>query len=169
MSSILRKLSVVCPAYQEEDVLPRFHAELASVLSRLESEYTIEVIYVDDGSRDGTLAGLRRLAASDRRVRYLSLSRNFGHQVALTAGLDHATGDVIVTLDSDLQHPPERVSALLEPLENNSADFAVGSRYVDGGSMEEQFGAGRRLLSQFAKLSFDVSQSLTRRWIVFFA
>jgi dolichol-phosphate mannosyltransferase len=68
---------------------------------------------VDDGSRDGTLPILRDLAAADPRVRYLSLSRNFGHQAALTAGLEHATGDVVVSMDSDLQHPPELLPALL--------------------------------------------------------
>lgn len=114
MSTPLPRLSVVCPAYQEEEVLPRFHAALGPVLDTLAADYEVEVVYVDDGSVDGTLAILRQLAAGDRRVRYLSLSRNFGGQAALTAGLEHATGDVVVTLDSDLQHPPELVPTLLE-------------------------------------------------------
>jgi dolichol-phosphate mannosyltransferase len=109
-----RRLSIVCPAYEEEEVLPRFHAELSTVLAGLEREYEIEILYVDDGSRDGTLTYLRSLAAADPRVRYLSLSRNFGHQAALTAGLEHATGEVIISLDSDLQHPPELIPKLLE-------------------------------------------------------
>jgi len=108
------KLSVVCPAYEEEEVLPRFHAELTAVLDRLADQYTIEILYVDDGSRDRTLEVLRRTAAADPRVRYLSLSRNFGHQAALTAGLEHASGDVVITLDSDLQHPPALIPVLLE-------------------------------------------------------
>src|SRR5260370_34306596 len=114
MSSSVCKLSIVCPAYEEEEVLPRFHAELCAVLATLKRDYQIEIIYVDDGSRDGTLAFLRNLAAVDPQVRYLSLSRNFGHQAALTAGLEHATGDVIVSMDSDLQHPPELIPALLD-------------------------------------------------------
>jgi glycosyltransferase involved in cell wall biosynthesis len=114
MSTPLPRLSVVCPAYQEEEVLPRFHAALGPVLDALAADYDIEVVYVDDGSVDGTLQVLRQLAAADRRVRYLSLSRNFGGQAALTAGLEHATGEVVVTLDSDLQHPPEFVPKLLE-------------------------------------------------------
>ena len=112
--TVSRKLSIVCPAYEEEEVLPRFHAELCAVVAGLQREYDVEIIYVDDGSRDGTLAYLRSLAASDPRVRYLSLSRNFGHQAALTAGLEHATGDIVVSLDSDLQHPPDLIPALLE-------------------------------------------------------
>jgi dolichol-phosphate mannosyltransferase len=114
MSASVRKVSVLCPAYEEEAVLPRFHAELTAVLDALPPEYEAEVIYVDDGSEDGTLAVLRRLAAADRRVRYFSLSRNFGHQAAITAGMEHATGDAVITLDSDLQHPPALIPTLLE-------------------------------------------------------
>jgi len=114
MTARVCKLSVVCPAFDEEEVVPRFHAELAAVLDGLGEGYDVEVLYVDDGSRDGTLEVLRRLAAIDGRVRYLSLSRNFGHQAALTAGLRHACGDVVITLDSDLQHPPALIPALLE-------------------------------------------------------
>jgi dolichol-phosphate mannosyltransferase len=109
-----RKLSVVCPAFNEEEVLPHFHRELCAVLATLEADYDIEVIYVDDGSRDGTLAVLRELAERDARVRYLSLSRNFGHQAALTAGIEDARGDAVITMDSDLQHPPELLPVLLE-------------------------------------------------------
>jgi dolichol-phosphate mannosyltransferase len=114
MSTPVCKLSIVCPAYEEEDVLPVFHAELSAVLDGLGPGYQIEVLYVDDGSRDRTLAILRRLAAADPRVRYLSLSRNFGHQAALTAGMEHAAGDVVITMDSDLQHPPAVIPQLLE-------------------------------------------------------
>lgn len=108
------RLSVVCPAYQEEDVLPRFHAALVPAVAPLEPAFELEILYVDDGSRDGTLGVIRGLAAADSRVRYVSLSRNFGHQAALTAGLDHATGDAVVSLDSDLQHPPALIPSLVE-------------------------------------------------------
>src|SRR3954447_22256666 len=95
-------LSVVCPAYQEEEVLPLFHTSLTAALLPLAGRFRLEILYVDDGSRDRTLPVLRQLAAGDPRVRYLSLSRNFGHQAALTAGLDHARGDAVVSIDSDL-------------------------------------------------------------------
>jgi dolichol-phosphate mannosyltransferase len=113
MTATTHKLSIVCPAYEEEEVLPRFHAELIAVLDRLGPDFEAEIIYVDDGSRDGTLAILRRLAERDGRVRYLSLSRNFGNQAALTAGLEQARGDVVITMDSDLQHPPAVIPELL--------------------------------------------------------
>src|SRR5713101_1817031 len=106
MARELQKISIVCPAYEEEEVLPLFHHELISVLHPLEDTYDTEIIYVDDGSRDRTLAVVRALAAQDRRVRFLSFSRNFGHQAALTAGLEHALGDAVIIKDYNLQHPP---------------------------------------------------------------
>jgi glycosyltransferase involved in cell wall biosynthesis len=113
MTTPLPKLSVVCPAFEEEEGLPFFHQELGRVLDSLSHAYDCEIVYVDDGSKDGTLRVLRALAGKDARVRYLSLSRNFGHQVALTAGLDHADGDVVISLDADLQHPPDLIPQLL--------------------------------------------------------
>lgn len=105
-------LSVVSPAYNEEAVLPPFHQELVKVLDTLE-EFDVEIVYVDDGSTDATPAVLARLAMADPRVHYLRLSRNFGHQAALTAGLEYARGDVVVSMDSDLQHPPAVIRELL--------------------------------------------------------
>jgi dolichol-phosphate mannosyltransferase len=114
MAAPLCKVSIVCPAFEEEEVLPHFHAELCAVLTGLEGDHEIEILYIDDGSRDGTLDYVRHLAATDPRVRYLSFSRNFGQQSALTAGMEHASGDVVITLDSDLQHPPNLIPVLLE-------------------------------------------------------
>lgn len=114
-------LSIVAPAFEEERALPMFHEHLARVLDSLDNEYDVEVIYVDDGSADGTLTVLRHLSEADRRVRYLSLSRNFGHQAALTAGLEHATGDLIITMDADLQHPPEIIPRLLREWKKGAA------------------------------------------------
>ena len=95
--------------------LPDMNArELCSVLAQLEATYDVEILYVDDGSCDGTLEVIHQLAHGDKRVRYLSLSRNFGHQAALTAGLEHAQGDVVITMDTDLQHPPALVPRLLQ-------------------------------------------------------
>lgn len=108
------KLSIVCPAFEEEEVLPHFHSELCAALASLQNEYDFEIIYIDDGSRDGTLHYLRHLSVGDPRIRYLSFSRNFGQQAALTAGMEHARGDAVITLDSDLQHPPSLIPALVE-------------------------------------------------------
>ncbi|MDP9349507.1 MAG: glycosyltransferase family 2 protein [Gemmatimonadota bacterium] len=99
-------LSVVVPCYNEEEVLHTTHRRLVEVLARLE-DLEFEVVYVDDGSRDQTPAILRQLQEEDDRVRVLRFSRNFGHQLAVTAGVDHASGDAVVLIDADLQDPPE--------------------------------------------------------------
>ncbi len=114
MQSSKLKLSIICPAYEEEQALPTFHQELLRVVQELEAEFAVEIVYVDDGSRDGTLGHLRNWARSDGRVRYLSLSRNFGHQAALTAGLETCQGDLVVMMDSDLQHPPRLLPKLID-------------------------------------------------------
>ena len=106
----LALLSVVAPVYQEEATIDRFCTAVADALSGV----PYELILVDDGSTDQTPAKLAQLAAEDRRIKVVLLSRNFGHQAALTAGLDHAGGNVAVTLDSDLQDPPSLIPKLLE-------------------------------------------------------
>ena len=98
-------LSVVVPCHNEQDVLPSTAERLRAVLSQLPGAY--EVIFVDDGSTDHTLNTLRKLQSLHPEFRVLTLSRNFGHQLAVTAGVDHAKGDAIVLIDADLQDPPE--------------------------------------------------------------
>ncbi len=105
-------LSLVVPCFNEEEVLPATHARLTRVVQTL-VEFDYEIIYIDDGSRDRTAAILRELQASDARVRVLRLSRNFGHQVAATAGLDVADGDAVVLIDADLQDPPEIIPEMV--------------------------------------------------------
>jgi glycosyltransferase involved in cell wall biosynthesis len=104
-------LSVVAPVFNEEEVLPEFHRRLTVVLDAI-CEST-EVVYVNDGSRDSTLDLLRQIHQGDPRVAVVNLSRNFGKELALTAGLDHARGEFVVVIDSDLQDPPEMISSLL--------------------------------------------------------
>jgi glycosyltransferase involved in cell wall biosynthesis len=103
---------LVVPAFDEEEVLPATHAEITRVMETLGVDWSI--VFVNDGSRDHTLDVLEDLYRRDERVSYISLSRNFGHQSALAAGLDHADGDVVITLDADLQHPPELIATLLD-------------------------------------------------------
>ncbi len=107
-----RLLSVVAPAYDEEDTLPQFAEEVGAVLGPLADDY--EIVVVDDGSRDRTLSVLTELSRQDPRIRWISLSRNFGHQAALLAGLEHASGDVVVTMDADLQHPPALLPQMVD-------------------------------------------------------
>lgn len=106
------KISVVVPLFNEEAVLPQFHFRLLRVMEGLGSDY--EVIYVDDGSRDRSLELAHRLKADEARVGIVELSRNFGKEAALTAGLDVAGGDAVVIIDADLQDPPELIPALVD-------------------------------------------------------
>src|SRR3954463_11735423 len=98
-------LSLVLPIFNEESVIPELHARLQEFLRQL--GLTAEVIFVDEGSHDRSLDKLRALAAAEPRYRVLSFARNFGHQAAITAGLDHAHGEAVVVMDADLQDPPE--------------------------------------------------------------
>jgi glycosyltransferase involved in cell wall biosynthesis len=104
-------LSVVVPAYNEQEVLAEFHRRLAAVLDKLPARS--EIVYVNDGSRDGTLLLMQRMRAEDPRVSIVDLSRNYGKEIALTAGLDHACGDAVVVIDADLQDPPELIPTLI--------------------------------------------------------
>jgi polyisoprenyl-phosphate glycosyltransferase len=121
----LTLVSVVVPCYQEEEVLPESHARLTRASESLGCDY--EILYVDDGSRDGTLAVLRELHRSDPRVRVVALSRNFGHQVAISAGLDVARGDAVVVIDADLQDPPELIPELVARWKEGN-EVVYGSR-----------------------------------------
>lgn len=101
-------ICIVAPCYNEEAVIGRFHDSLRTVLAGLH-DLDYRIVYVDDGSSDSTLEVLNAIAAGDPRVQVYSLSRNFGHQTALSAGLDVARGDAVLMMDSDLQHPPELI------------------------------------------------------------
>ena len=106
------RVSVVIPVLNEAGCLPRLHQELRSVCDPL--PYQFEFVFVDDGSTDPTAQILSRLRTADDRVRYLRLSRNFGHQSALSAGLAHSSGDAVIMMDGDLQHPPQLIPTLLD-------------------------------------------------------
>jgi dolichol-phosphate mannosyltransferase len=105
-------VAVVVPAFNEEHAVELAYQRIADVLNGLELDWSLT--FVNDGSRDGTIAALERLYESDSRVSYVALSRNFGHQAALAAGLDHIDADVVITMDADLQHPPELIPTLLD-------------------------------------------------------
>jgi polyisoprenyl-phosphate glycosyltransferase len=107
-----RHVSVVIPAYNEEAVLTLTYETLRETLDGLSMRWSI--LFVNDGSRDTTSSVLAHLHRVDPRVGYILLSRNFGHQAALTAGLDHADADVVITMDADLQHPPRMIPVLLQ-------------------------------------------------------
>ena len=105
-------VSVVVPVFNEESVLDRFYARVAQVFDGL-PDVQLELVFVNDGSRDDSLQVMRRLCTVDQRVGLVNLSRNFGKEVAMTAGLDHCAGDAVVVIDADLQDPPEVIPEML--------------------------------------------------------
>ncbi len=123
--TVSETLSVVVPAYNESLVLMEFHKRMTEVMRAVSMSY--EIIYVDDGSTDDTAAILKRLREGDEAVAIIELSRNFGKEVALSAGLDHASGDAVIIIDADLQDPPELVDDFLREW-RSGYDIVYGRR-----------------------------------------
>jgi len=119
-------ISIIIPCYNEELVITETYKRLTTVMLSLCHKY--ELIFINDGSRDQTQAILQTLAEKDICVKILDFSRNFGHQCAVTAGLNHCTGDVAVIIDSDLQDPPEVIAEMLEIMKKEQANVVYGVR-----------------------------------------
>ena len=144
----LRLLSVVAPMLDEEGLASEFCSRVASALEGV----PFELIVVDDGSTDGTAAILDGIAASDPRVRVLHLSRAFGHQMAITAGLDHALGEAVVMLDGDLQDPPEMIPDLLARW-REGADIVVAKRRQRAGETRMKLATARWFYAIIGRLA----------------
>lgn len=121
------KISIIVPCFNEEEALPLFYRRTAEVAGRIEGTET-EFIFVDDGSSDHTLEILETLARQDKRVKYLSFSRNFGKEAAMYAGLQNASGDYCVFMDADLQHPPHLLQEMYHVLKTEGYDCCAGLR-----------------------------------------
>ena len=111
----MKKISFVVPVFNEEENIREFHRRLTQVMAPLPYDY--EILFIDDGSKDRTSQLIRELAENDPHVQGYVFARNFGHQLALTCGLDQSTGDAVISMDGDLQHPPEMVPELLKKWE----------------------------------------------------
>ncbi len=116
-----KKLTILIPAYNEEAVLDKLYERLDSLEKQIK-KYQLEFLFVNDGSRDKTLAMLKDYRAKDRRVSIVSFSRNFGKEIAMIAGLDHAEGDAVVIIDADLQDPPELIPQMIKYWEEGYDD-----------------------------------------------
>lgn len=114
----MKKISIVVPCYNEEDVLDMFYDELNKILKEIEERYSHEIIFVNDGSKDNTLNILRELRIKDETIRIINFSRNFGKEAAMYAGLSNSIGDLVVLMDADLQHPPKTILKMLQEIEN---------------------------------------------------
>jgi polyisoprenyl-phosphate glycosyltransferase len=127
----LKRLDIVIPVYNEADCLTVLYRRLLTVLSAL--EYETRIVFVDDGSKDETVSIIREWVSSNPQISLIELSRNFGHQNALTAGLDFANGDVVLTMDGDGQHPPELIPDLLKLYEKGN-DIVLTQRLQSEGA-----------------------------------
>ncbi len=133
-------ISIVVPVFNEQDNIDNFYQEVVKYMEPL--AYCFELIFIDDGSGDATPLILERLAQADERVRALIMARNFGHQVALTCGLDYARGQAVITMDGDMQHPPEMIPLLLAEWENGFEVVQTVRINTEGVSWFKSFTSG---------------------------
>ncbi|MEZ5335193.1 MAG: glycosyltransferase family 2 protein [Methanolobus sp.] len=136
------EISVVIPVYNEEENVGPCYDEIVDALSPLKSEF--EIIFVDDGSSDSTFTTLERLSKKDSRLKVLKLRKNFGQSAALKAGLDYASGDIIATMDGDLQNDPADIPEMIETLNREDCDVVCGWRY----NRKDTF--SKKIVSKFA-------------------
>ena len=123
----MKKLSIVIPCYNEEEILNQFYTELTNVLNQIKKDYTFEIIFIDDGSTDKTLQILQDFQKNNNLIHIISFSRNFGKESAIHAGLKDSNGDLVVLMDSDLQHPPKIILEMLTEV-NNGFDMVATKR-----------------------------------------
>ncbi len=148
-------LSVVIPVFDEQDNIPSLYSRLVAVLEKAEPSF--EIIFVDDGSRDKSLAMLHGLAAQDARVTVVQLARNFGHQVAISAGLDYAHGNAVIVMDADLQDPPEVLPQFIAKWrEGHDAVYAIREHRKEGWVKRAAYAAFYRLLQRVANVEIPI-------------
>ncbi|MDQ5982088.1 MAG: polyisoprenyl-phosphate glycosyltransferase [Patescibacteria group bacterium] len=148
----MKSITVLIPAYNEEQVLPALFERLSTLADR-ESQYSFEFLFVNDGSRDRTLEIIKHHAEQDHRVSYINLSRNFGKEIAMIAGIDHVKGDALVIVDADLQDPPELIPEMIKLWEEGYDDVYAKRRSREGETWLKKF---------TSKQYYALLQSVTR-------
>ncbi len=151
----MEKISVVVPCYNEEETVSIFYQEITKTIEKMKKQVTFELIFINDGSKDKTLEKIRELALKDKKVRYISFSRNFGKEAAMLAGLEHATGDYITTMDVDLQDPPELLEEMYRLIKEEKYDcVATKSTSRNGYSFFRKFCTKwyYRIIQKFSKI-----------------
>jgi glycosyltransferase involved in cell wall biosynthesis len=150
-----KSISVVIPIFNEEETVAELHRRLTTVFAKRGFRY--ELILIDDGSRDSTLAQLLSLNKHDSHVKILSLSRNFGHQIAISAGIDHATGDAVVLMDGDLQDPPEILPRFIEKwVEGYEVVYAIRKKRKENILKRTAYATFYRLLKKISYLNIPL-------------
>ena len=148
----MKTISILIPAYNEEPVLDKLFTRLANLANETK-DYDFEFLFVNDGSKDQTLDFIKDYAATDSRVSYINLSRNFGKEIGMIAGLDHAVGDAVVIIDADLQDPPELIPEMIKLWEEGYDDVYAKRKSRDGESFFKKF---------TSKMYYKTLQSVTR-------
>ncbi len=154
----VKLISIVVPCYNEEEVLPLFYAEITRVMAQIQQAHPdtdFELLFINDGSKDGTLREFRAMAEKDSRVRYISFSRNFGKEAGMYAGLQNAKGDYVVVMDADLQHPPKFIPQMYEYVLSGAYDCATTRRVSREGESKIRSWFSR----QFYKIMNKISQT----------
>ena len=157
----MRLISIVVPCYNEEEVLPLFYEEIQKIMQQMREEHsdlTFELLFIDDGSKDKTLVLLREMALQDKRVRYISFSRNFGKEAGMFAGLENAKGDFVVVMDADLQHPPAFLPKMYNIVKDGEYDCATTRRVSRKGES--------KLRSFFARMFYRIINRISQTVIV---
>jgi glycosyltransferase involved in cell wall biosynthesis len=160
-SKIMSLISIVVPCYNEEEVLPLFYEEIQKIMEQMRQEHshlTFELLFIDDGSKDKTLSILREMALKDSRVRYISFSRNFGKEAGMFAGLENATGDYVVVMDADLQHPPAFLPKMYNYVKDGEFDCATTRRVSRKGES--------KIRSAFARTFYKIMNKISQTEIV---
>jgi glycosyltransferase involved in cell wall biosynthesis len=148
----MKKISILIPAYNEAPVLDKLFTRLANLANETK-KYEFEFLFVNDGSKDKTLELIKEYADTDSRVSYINLSRNFGKEIGMIAGLDHVTGDATVVIDADLQDPPELIPQMIALWEEGYDDVYAKRNSREGESFFKKFSS---------KMYYKILQSLTR-------
>jgi polyisoprenyl-phosphate glycosyltransferase len=149
-------ISIMVPVYNEEAVLTIFYNVLCKTVNKI-TNYNFEIIFVNDGSKDQTLSILRKLKLEDHRISYLSLSRNFGKEIAMAAGFDYTNGDAVIIIDSDLQDPPELIFEMISKWEDGYDDVYAKRISREGETWLKKFTSRNfyRLLSRISKVDIQ--------------
>lgn len=153
----MEKLTLIVPCYNEEEALPYFYEEVCKVAGELKN-YEIELLFVNDGSKDKTLQVIKGFAETDERVKYLSFSRNFGKEGAMYAGFCNASGDLVAVMDADMQDPPSLLPQMLELIESGEYDSVATRRVTRKGEP--------KLRSFFARMFYKIMGKISDADIV---
>ena len=148
----MRKISIIIPAYNEEESLPKLYERLKNIMNQV-NDYEFEVLFINDGSKDRTIQIIKDLRNKDERICYVDFSRNFGKEIAMTAGLDYAKGDAVIFMDADLQDPPELIPELIKYWEQGYDDVYARRRSRKGETW---------LKKVTSKMYYRVLQKLTK-------